>query len=120
MYYPFSSNNFFLIYSFQDRIPNYLLINGTISGDNSVNIMVTQKELDILYKNKYLYFNNGKVKYQLKSVIRDALKRDGNYHYVVISFKIGNKYKINDNVSIVIGNGKISFYKIVKSMWEGV
>lgn len=120
MYWPFSSNNFFLIYSFQNRIPNYLLINGTVSGDDSINVLVTQEELDILYRNKYLYFNNRKVKYHLKSVIRDALVRDGNYHYVVISFKIDNKYKINDSISVVIGDGKISFYKIFKSMWEGV
>ena len=111
---------FFLIYSFQNRISNYLLINGTISGDNLASILVTQKELDVLYKNKYLYFNNKKFRYKVNNVMRDAVIKNENYHFVVISFKIGDQYKINDNISIVIGNGRISFYKMFESMWKGV
>lgn len=52
--------------------------------------------------------------------MRDAVIKNENYHFVVISFKIGDQYKINDNISIVIGNGRISFYKMFESMWKGV
>lgn len=76
--------------------------------------------MDVLYKNKYLYFNNKKFRYKVNNVMRDAVIKNENYHFAVISFKIGDQYKINDNISIVIGNGRISFYKMFESMWKGV
>lgn len=111
-------SGFFLIFVFQNKFSNYLLINGTVSDDNLIQILVKQDNLNILYKNKYLYLDGRKKQYSIKSVIRDILKRDENYHYVVVECRLNNKYKVNDSIDIVIGSGKTSFYRILKSVWE--
>lgn len=112
------TSNFFLIFVFKNKVCNYLLINGTVSGDNLIQILVKQDDLNIIYKNRYLYLNGKKRKYSIKNVIRDVLEREDKYHYVVVECRLNSKYKVNDSVDIVMGNGKISFYRILRSVWE--
>ena len=83
--------------------------------------IINDKDMKILYKNKYLYFNGKRIKYSIEKITKDVIKKDNNkYNEVLLRFKFSKKkYKDNDVIDISIRRDKESIIKMFKIIWRG-
>ena len=83
--------------------------------------IINDKDMKILYKNKYLYFNGKRIKYSIEKITKDVIKKDNNkYNEVLINFKFSKKkYKDNDVINISVRNEKEPIINMFKIIWKG-
>lgn len=109
----------FFGYSLIKKIPNYVLISGVVKKRDVIEVLVTDKDLDILYKNKYVYIEGEKTSYKISNVVLKVLKRKKTmYHDVFISLEFDKNYKENDTIDLVIRNGSGKLISIFKTIWK--
>lgn len=100
------------------KIPKYYLINGVVFKDNVVEVIVTDEELKLFYKNKYIYINNKKYSYDISNVILDVLIQDRKkYNLIYINCELRNE-KENDIVEMTIKKENIKLFRIFETIWE--
>lgn len=81
---------------------------------------VDKKERKDLYKNKYLYIDNKKIKYKILKDKGITLKENNKEYYeIYLKLKLKGKYKQNDYIKITIQNKKIRLLEIFKLIWDG-
>ena len=81
----------------------YKKINGVVVKDNLVDIVIPSKEKNIIYKNKYLYLNDKKIKFKIVEEKKNVYKHNKEkYHELLVSYKFDKKYKTSDILSISI------------------
>ena len=83
--------------------------------------IINNNEMNILYKNRYLYFNGKRIKFSIEKITKDVIKKDNNkYNEVLINFKFSKKkYKDNDVINISIRNEKEPIINMFKIIWKG-
>ena len=83
--------------------------------------IINNEDMDILYKNNYLYFNSKKIKYSLEKITKDVIKKDNNkFNEVLITFNFSNKkYKDNDVINISVRCNKEPIINMFKTIWKG-
>lgn len=108
-------------YSFNKKIITYELINASYVKDDLIQILVTDKQLKNIYKNKYLFINNRKRKIRIEKVDKYILKRyKKSYHSVLLNVELDKKYKNNDLIELFFFKEKINVYSMIKVVWKGV
>ena len=70
----------------------------------------------ILYKNKYLYSNDKKIKYE---IIEEQDKIDDNYNEILIKYNFNKEYKDKETISISVKKEKYKLIEIFKIIWDG-
>lgn len=111
---------FSVIMAFLYKINSYFLITGVVAKDALVEAVVSDSELQILYKNSILYVDDVRYKYSINEVMLGAIKRNNTvYNLVYISFPT-KKMKENDVVDLVFLDRKIGFMEIFKLVWKEI
>lgn len=99
---------------------NYTIISSIYLDKNSIMTFVDKKERKDLYKNKYLYIDNKKIKYKILKDKGITLKENNKEYYeIYLKLKLKGKYKQNDYIKITIQNKKIRLLEIFKLIWDG-
>lgn len=108
----------FLLYIFEKSYVIYRRLQGVVVMDNVLTLVVDDKELNMFYSNNCLFLNNKKMKYTIRNVNRDVLKRnDIYYHEVFLNVKLDKKSKVNDVLDISLMEKNDNLYKIFKIIW---
>ena len=99
----------------------YVSYSGMVAKSNIGLFIINNEDMNILYKNKYLYFNGKRIKYSIEKITKSVIKKDNNkYNEVLLSFKFSNKkYKDNDVISVSIRSDKEPIIKMFKIIWKG-
>ena len=111
----------FIINIMREKNELYISFSGVVMKNNIGLFIVNDKDMKILYKNKYLYFNGKRIKYSIEKITKDVIKKDNNkYNEVLINFNFSKKkYKDNDVIDISIRRDKESIIKMFKIIWRG-
>ena len=73
------------------KLSTYKVFSGIKGNDNCINVLVNEKELDILRDNKRLFYKNKYYDYEIESVDRESID---NYIMVTLKSKINSKKSI--------------------------
>ena len=111
----------FIINIMREENEIYISFSGVVMKNNIGLFIINDKDMKILYKNKYLYFNGKRIKYSIEKITKDVIKKDNNkYNEVLLRFKLSKKkYKDNDVIDISIRRDKESIIKMFKIIWRG-
>ena len=111
----------FIISIFNKKNELYISYSGVVMKSNLGVFIINNNEMNILYKNRYLYFNGKRIKYSIEKITKDVIKKDNSkYNEVVINFKFSKKkYKDNDVINISIRNEKEPIINMFKIIWKG-
>jgi len=105
---------FLCIYSIKKDYKTYHILNSVVSYENTVELMVSDKEYKQLRRIKFVYIENKKKTFQIKSVIRNVLKREKEFnHHIVLELEIDKEKKAKDSISIVIYDDKKSLFSLL-------
>ena len=110
---------FSFIFLFSYKVFEYKKINGIITNNNIVSLVVDKTDKKILNKNNKIYFNNKELRYKViedKGVI--TKKNNKNYYEILIKIKTP-KNKINEIINMSIRDKKTSVIKLFKKIGEG-
>ena len=110
---------FSFIFLFSYKLFEYKKINGIITNNNIVSLVVDKTDKKILNKNNKIYFNNKELRYKViedKGVI--TKKNNKNYYEILIKIKTP-KNKINEIINLSIRDKKTSVIKLFKKIGEG-
>lgn len=108
-----------VIYTFFFKVNSYYLIRGVVFKDDLLEVMVSDKELKMLYKNGYVYIKDKEYNYNISDIILNALERDeNNYNIVYIECKLDNE-KENDIVDLVFLDERVYLFKMFELIWKG-
>lgn len=109
-----------LSFSLQKRIIIYRSLTSTVITHDLIEVVMDDKDLKALYKNKYLYYNNKKYPIKIEKITRNILQRNNNYyHYVILDLKLPKKVKVNDVIKFNLEDYKISLVDMFKTCWKG-
>jgi len=99
-----------LTYIFLSPFKSYQVCDGNIVLDNIYELLVDRKTLKCLQRNKYVYVDGEKKKFEIISVNRNYYK---NYNQVLVRCK-----SRKEKISISIYRGKKSFLTMFLECWE--
>ena len=111
----------FIVNIMREENEIYISFSGVVMKNNIGLFIINDKDMKILYKNKYLYFNGKRIKYSIEKITKDVIKKDNNkYNEVLINFKFSKKkYKDNDVINISVRNEKEPIINMFKIIWKG-
>ena len=113
-------NLVFIIYLCLNKITNNILLSGVINSKETIELIVNDEELKLLYQNKTFYIDDKKSKYEIRKVTLKVLKKNNiYYHDIIIKTKFNKKYKENDNIKITLKKDKKRLIKIFELIWKG-
>lgn len=99
---------------------SYTSCTGTIRTYDRVELVIDQKNLVNLSKNKSVYVEGKKYKVTIENVMRNVLIRKKNhYHLVEVTIPLPKKYHILDMVDVTIYKKEKPLIHIFKSCWKG-
>lgn len=102
------------------KVYEYKKLNGIISGNNLVTLIITKKDKKILQKNSKVYLNNKLLKYTLVEDKGVILKRDNKKYYeILINISTPKNKKENDVLELSVKTKKIRIIDLLKKIWEG-
>ncbi len=102
----------FSIVLFINKEYHYQKMTGIITKENIVTVLTTQKGKKILYKNKYLYLKDNKIKYKIvEDTSIPEIEEKNNYYEIKIKIKLKNNFKINKQILFSIKTKK---YRLIK------
>ncbi len=105
-----------LVYFNNINYNEYIKLDSIYVLDNTVKMIVDNKQLENIQKNKFIYLNSEKSKIKIISITKNIYIRRGiNYHEVLL-----NIYNINEktDLNISIYNKKKSYITIFKDCWK--
>lgn len=109
-----------MIYLLNRRVVIYEKFSGIVSKKDLVLFILNDEELELFFKNKVFYVCNKKMKFNIKKVESDILKKEGVvYNQVFIETDIPNMYGVNDAVEFSIAKESVKSIEIFKIIWEG-
>ena len=99
----------------------YISYSGFVMKSNLGLFIINNEDMNVLYKNKFLYFNGKKISYSIEKITKDVIKKDNNkYNEVLINFNFSKKkYKDNDVINISVRNEKEPIINMFKIIWKG-
>ena len=74
--------------AFLYKINSYFLITGVVAKDSLVEAVVSDSELQILYKNSILYVDDVRYEYSINEVMLGAIKRNNTVYNLVYIIKL--------------------------------
>lgn len=110
----------FILFLFNNKEYKYDQYTGVVVKDNLMTIIIPKEKRKILYKNRYLYHNDKKIKYKIIEEKKNLYKNNGKqYHELLIDFRFDKKYKTSDVVTISIKKEKYRLIEMFKLIWDG-
>ena len=110
----------FSLYLYFGKITNNILLSGVINSKETIEILVNDEELNLLYQNKTFYIDDEKKTYEIRKVTLKVLEKNNiYYHDIIIKTEISKKYKENDNLKITLKKNKKRLIEIFKLIWRG-
>ena len=110
----------FILFLFNNKEYKYDQYTGVVVKDNLMTIIIPKEKRKILYKNRYLYHNDKKIKYRIIEEKKNLYKNNGKqYHELLIDFRFDKKYKTSDVVTISIKKEKYRLIEMFKLIWDG-
>lgn len=111
----------FIISIINNKNELYVSYSGIVMKNNRGLFIINNDDMNIIYKNRYLYFKGKKIKYSIEKITKNVIKKDNNkYNEVIINFKFSKKkYKDNDVINISIRNEKEPIISMFKIIWKG-
>ena len=110
----------FLTFTINHKIFTYKTINGIVIKKNTLLIVISKKQQEIIDKNTYMYLNNKKTKYNILEVRKDSIKKGKDkYNEIIINCKFDKSYKTNDVINLQLKDKKIRIIEMFKLIWEG-
>ena len=111
----------FIISIINNKNELYVSYSGIVMKNNRGLFIINNDDMNIIYKNRYLYFKGKKIKYSIEKITKNVIKKDNNkYNEVIIIFKFSKKkYKDNDVINISIRNEKEPIISMFKIIWKG-
>lgn len=107
-------------YIFTTKIYQYKKITGVILQDNLILVYADKNDKRIIYKNKVLYINDKKTKYEIEEDRGVTIKNNKkDYSELILKLKLDGNYKLNDVVEITIQDKKVRLINLFKIIWEG-
>lgn len=102
------------------KMYNYKQISSIYVDDDNIMSFVDEEERKILYKNKYIYIDNKKLEYEIRKDNGVTINSNNKKYYeIYLKVKINKKYKLNDNINVVIKDKKINMLEMFKLVWVG-
>ena len=109
-----------LFYTMKTRLYFYCKFTGTVWAKDLIEVILTEEELEILYQNQYLYFEDQKKSFQVKSVTREVMIRKGKkYHDVYLICSLGENVKEKDMIEFALKKDKRGLFEIFRVIWDG-
>ena len=96
------------------RIKDYKQFPMLMNNNQEGTMIVNKEERKLIYKNRFLYYQDNKIKY---SIIEDQ-KLDNQKDYQM-KLKLEKKQKENEVITVTIENKKISMIDMMKNTWGG-
>ena len=110
----------FILFLFNNKEYKYDQYTGVVVKDNLMTIIIPNEKRKVLYKNRYLYHNDKKIKYKIIEEKKNLYKNNGKqYHELLIDFRFDKKYKTSDVVTISIKKEKYRLIEMFKLIWDG-
>lgn len=110
----------FILFLFDNKEYKYDQYTGVVVKDNLMTIIIPNEKRKVLYKNRYLYHNDKKIKYRIIEEKKNLYKNNGKqYHELLIDFRFDKKYKTSDVVTISIKKEKYRLIEMFKLIWDG-
>ena len=110
----------FILFLFNNKEYKYDQYTGVVVKDNLMTIIIPKEKRKILYKNRYLYHNDKKIKYRIIEEKKNLYKNNGKqYHELFIDFRFDKKYRTSDVVTISIKKEKYRLIEMFKLIWDG-
>ncbi len=107
-----------IFYTFSIKINSYVLITGRVRKNNLVELLVNDDELNILYKNRFVYVSDLKKKFFISDVSKNILvEKDIKYSLVLIEVDLS--LKDGDIVEVSFKDKRIRLWEIFKVIWKG-
>lgn len=103
-----------LFYLSNVKVLEYKVYSIILLEGNDALLVVPENEKSIWYKNAYIYWNNKKIKYQIKEIVKEK----NNYQFI-IEFPHPEKTKKQDIITISIEEKRSSILHILKNTWGG-
>lgn len=111
---------FFGVFLINEKVVLYEKFSGIVSSKDILEFVLSNDETKLFQKNKVLYINNKKRKFDILKIDTEVLKREGEvYNYVFVKVDISDLLKVNDIVEVSIMNKSVKSYNIFKIIWEG-
>lgn len=110
----------FTIYLYFNKITNNILLSGVVNNKKTIELLVNDEELKLLYRNKTFYIDDKKRDYEIRKVTLKVLEKNNiYYHDIIIKTKFDKKYKENDNLKITLRKNKKRIIEIFSLIWKG-
>lgn len=110
----------FLVQLISKKIFIYQKISGIVMKDNIFLLVMDINERKNLYKNKYIYYENKKIKYKMLKDNGPIITKDNKKYYeITIKTNKSIKQKSNSSITFAIKEKKINSIKIFKLIWDG-
>ena len=107
-------------YSTHHSYKHYRSITGSIPTYNRIELMIDDKNLINLSKNKTIYIDGKKYKISIENVVRNILVRNKKtYHLIEINILLPKTYHLLDVVEVAIYEKEKPLIDIFKSCWKG-
>jgi len=109
-----------IIFSLKENIRTYDVISSSVIKDDLVEAVVTDKQLKTIYKNKYLYLNRKKQVIKIEKINKNILvRKNKNYHNILLKIKLNKKAKVNDIKPLILFNRKVNIFEMIRIIWKG-
>ena len=110
----------FIYYSLNKKIFVYKMFSGVVYKNNVIELLLSDDELLLFYKNMNMFIDDNKVKIKIRKVESDVLQRGGVfYNQLFLNIKLNDTYKVNDVVKVSVVQKKMKIFNIFKIIWEG-
>lgn len=110
----------FVLFLVDNKEYKYDQYTGVVAKNNLMTIIIPKEKRKVLYKNRYLYHNDKKIKYKIIEERKNLYKSNGKqYHELLINFEFDKKYKTSDIITISIKKEKYRLIEIFKLIWDG-
>lgn len=101
------------------KFPVFRPFSGVVQKENIVLIVVSQEDLKLFYRNRYLYIHNKKVLFRREKIVKNVLNREKKYHQLYLRFSFDSKYKDGDIINFSIEKNKIRGIEMFQLIWKG-
>lgn len=108
----------FVVNIFTYRYRNYKVLNSVLITKDYIKLVVTDEDLKKLKGSNYIFIDDKKVKFKIIEIVRNVLKKEKNYHEVVINTNTNKRYHDEDYIKITIYDDREKLINIFKSCWK--
>lgn len=107
------------IFLWYKKISVYKIFSGVVYKDNVLEVIVSEDDLKLFYKNKVIYIEDKSYKLDILKVNKNILKREEmKYSSVFINIEFTDMYKLNDVIMLSIRDKGVRLIEIFKIIWE--